>query len=299
MKHLYTLTANLLAETTGRYESVSPNRTHRALGESFQVGGKGINVAKMAQRLGTFSTAVCFPGGHTGDRCIAWLNTQSFAVQAFRQMAETRAGWVVRDSAGIETTFLGCDRHVEEEPWVAAMHHLAHALKPGDMLAICGSIPGWRPALADPLGRLLDRIAGNVFVAVDTYGAPLTDLTQYPIDLVKINRDELKGVLPAGEEERDLSEALVRIRQDHRKVSRWVITGGADPVVGLDEDGRLFQTEPLLVETVSAVGCGDVLLAGLVQALAVENRPLEEALIRAMPLAAANAASPGIADFDL
>lgn len=299
MKHLYTITGNLLAETTATYPSVSPKGTHRAVAESFQVGGKGINVAKMAQRLGIFSTAICFPGGHTGDRCIAWLNTQKFGVDLFRQTAETRSGWVVRDSEGCETTFLGCDRQLEEEPWLAAISYLRHELKNGDTLTICGSIPGWRTELANPLGGLLDEIAGEVFVAVDTYGPPLTDLLRHPIDLVKINRAEFEGALKADMKDHDPREALVQFAREHPNVKRWVITAGSDPVLGLEEGGHPFEAKPPLVEVVSPVGCGDVLLAGLLHGLAHGNPSLAEALQEALPLAAANAASPGIADFAL
>jgi subtilisin family serine protease len=69
--------------------------------------------------------------------------------------------------------------------------------------------------------------------------------------------------------------------------------------VGLDEDGKRFRFDSPAVEVVSAVGCGDVLLAALMHGLVTDGLSLEGALTRALPLAAANAASPGIADFEL
>ena len=50
-QHLYTLTGNLLAERTLEFDHWSPGRTQRAKRQTFQVGGKGINVAKMLTRL--------------------------------------------------------------------------------------------------------------------------------------------------------------------------------------------------------------------------------------------------------
>lgn len=296
VKHLYTLTGNLLAETTGSYHSISPGETHRAVGESFQVGGKGINVAKMAQRLGVFSTAVCFPGGHTGERCLSWMRSQAFAVQPFRQASETRSGWVVRTDAG-ETTFLGADRNLEEEPWVEAMHYFERTLEANDFFAICGSLPGWRSALTKPLGRLLETIAGKVFVAVDTYGAPLEEITRHPVDLVKINREELQSMQVEGGMKNSVVDTLRALAMAKPNVRRWVVTSGGGPVTALEKNRPPVQLDALPVKVVSPVGCGDVLLAGLIQQLAVEGASLEEALRRAMPLAAANAASPGIADF--
>ncbi len=51
--HFYTFTGNLLAERTLTFADWAPGRTQRAREESFQVGGKGINVAKMLRRLGS------------------------------------------------------------------------------------------------------------------------------------------------------------------------------------------------------------------------------------------------------
>ncbi|MBK8476911.1 MAG: hypothetical protein IPL39_11565 [Opitutaceae bacterium] len=63
MPHLFTVTANLLWEQTLFYNEWQPGRTQRATRSAFQVGGKGINVAKMLARLGSPHSAVCFPGG--------------------------------------------------------------------------------------------------------------------------------------------------------------------------------------------------------------------------------------------
>lgn len=57
---VFTLTGNLLAERTLEFDRWLPGTTQRARAESFQVGGKGINVTKMPTRLGCPSTALCF-----------------------------------------------------------------------------------------------------------------------------------------------------------------------------------------------------------------------------------------------
>ncbi len=48
---------------------------------------------------------------------------------------------------------------------------------------------------------------------------------------------------------------------------------------------------------VSPTGSGDVLLASLLDSLFRRERPLDDAVAAALPLAAANAAHPGIAEF--
>jgi fructose-1-phosphate kinase PfkB-like protein len=53
------------------------------------------------------------------------------------------------------------------------------------------------------------------------------------------------------------------------------------------------------VQEISPTGCGDVMLAALIEALWIRGLSLEAAVAAALPLAAANAAHPGVAEFDL
>src|SRR4051812_33795949 len=109
--HIFTLTGNLLAERTLEFDRWSPGRTQRATRETFQVGGKGVNVAKMLTRLGVPNTALCFIGGTPGAECEQWLRERHFNFRAFGTASPTRVGTVVRDASGAhsETTFLGPD----------------------------------------------------------------------------------------------------------------------------------------------------------------------------------------------
>src|SRR3954466_7608173 len=100
--HIFTLTGNLLAERTLEFERWSPGRTQRATRETFQVGGKGINVAKMLTRLGVANTALCFIGGAPGAECEQWLRKHDFNVHAFATASPSRAGTVVRDASGAQ-----------------------------------------------------------------------------------------------------------------------------------------------------------------------------------------------------
>ena len=93
---ILTLTGNLLAERTQEFATWLPGKTQRAQTESFQVGGKGINVSKMLNRLGAPNTALCFTGGAPGAECDAWLRARNFTYRAFATGAPTRTGLVVR-----------------------------------------------------------------------------------------------------------------------------------------------------------------------------------------------------------
>src|SRR5438270_688245 len=103
MKPIFTLTGNLLWEKTLTFTDWAPGRTHRAAAESFQVGGKGINVARMLGRLGEPAIALCFPGGATGAECITWLRAKKIPYRTFDAVTPTRVGLVVRGGKRRET----------------------------------------------------------------------------------------------------------------------------------------------------------------------------------------------------
>jgi 1-phosphofructokinase len=286
--HIFTLTGNLLAERTFEFERWEPGRTQRATAASFQVGGKGINVARMLTRLGVANTALCFTGGSIGDECSAWLRQQGFACRSFPTVQPTRSGLVVRDRSGThrETTFLGIDAPPDAQA-VAACAEFLNANAKGNVLALCGSFPGWSSADFAPLRAAIDRWRSDGVLVVDTYGAPLADLVRAPLALLKINADELRSL--NAERVEDLPSHLEHV----------IISDGPRQICFRDSKSTVARRTPPEVREISPTGSGDVLLACVLEAWIVRRLPLAAALDFAIPYAAANAAHPGIAEFPL
>ncbi len=294
---IYTLTGNLLAERTLEFSAWSAGQTQRALRESFQVGGKGINVSKMLHRLGTPTTALGFIGGATGAECAAWLARQKFASQLFPTGLPTRSGLVVRSGTQPETTFLGPDAAPDAAAISACAEYL-DAQPRGQVLALCGSFPGWSSLEFDPLRAALSRWLGPGQVAADTYGPPLAWCASQPIALVKINATELRTLFPSAPPAASVS-TLIRSAAARGPVPRWVVTDGASPVWFQEGAGEPASLTPPRVPEVSPTGSGDVLFACVLDSLFRRRATLAEAVTRALPYAAANAAHAGVADFPL
>jgi 1-phosphofructokinase len=294
--HFYTLTCNLLAERTLNFDGWSAGRTQRAVSESFQVGGKGINVSKMLNRLQAPNTALCFAGGMSGMECVTWLRNRGFRFAAFPAQAPTRTGTVVRDRHAPETTFLGPDAALDGAALAACVEFL-DAQPSGQVLALCGSVPGWSSATCDPLRGALERWSQRGTLAIDTYGPPLAWAVRQPAALVKVNRAEFVGLFEDGLRA-DISAAL-SAAAERWPVRAWIVTDGADEVWSCERGCTPLATRPPAVPEVSATGSGDVLLAGVLDAMHRRGVPLQQALAFAIPLAAANAAHPGIAEFPL
>lgn len=290
--HIFTLTGNLLAERTLEFATWVPGATHRAQRESFQVGGKGINVSKMLNRLGAPNTALCFTGGSAGEECVVWLTERGFSYRAFGTNRPTRTGTVIRSLEQPETTFLG----VDVVPSPAALRGCAEFLddqRDGQILAVCGSLPGWAASDYEPLRAALERWATRGLLVADTYGPPLAWFARRSLALVKINESELRTLTG---DHRPTPEILAKPPAAFA-TRRWVISNGPHPVWFRDTDSVPDALLPPTVHEVSPTGSGDVLLASLLVSLFHDDLPLPAAVERALPLAAANAAHPGIAEF--
>jgi len=298
MPHLLTLTANLLWEQTLVFKEWQPDRTQRATRSSHQVGGKGINVSKMLTRLGAANSAVCFPGGATGVVVEAWLRERGFVLKTFPAAApETRSGVVIR-SLRTETTFLGPDQPLDPAAVRSAAALLAAEPKES-VLAVCGSIPGWEGPTGAAFRELFQSWRG--LLVADTYGPPLKWLVERPLALVKINRDEFDRLVPPAPGDKSELAFTMRLSETVARypVAAWIISDGAKPVWCALKDGTTTTLRPPPIREVSATGSGDVLLAALLHAHFNLGQPWPEALAYALPLASANAAHEGIAEFPL
>jgi fructose-1-phosphate kinase PfkB-like protein len=123
-------------------------------------------------------------------------------------------------------------------------------------------------------------------LVVDTYGPPLADLARQRLALLKINEDE-RRTLPVSAGCDPLAG-----------VQRWIVTDGPRPVRFREAKGLEESITPPAVREISATGSGDVLLAGVIAALFFRRQSLRDAVAFAIPLAAANAAHPGVAEFE-
>jgi fructose-1-phosphate kinase PfkB-like protein len=295
--HIFTLTGNLLLEHTLEFDVWSPGRTQRARSETFQVGGKGVNVSKMLNRLGAPNTALCFSGGAAGHTCEDWLREKNFSFRAFPALAPTRRGTVIRDlsRAYRETTFLGPDVAPDAEAIRACVDFLS-TQPTGSVLAICGSLPGWESADFDPLRELLHRWPERGCLIVDTYGPPLAWFVERAAALIRINRTELETLFSPTEAKLSSGELLLKLR-DRGGALRWAVTDGPGPVWFLADHNAPETITGPVVREVSATGSGDVMLACILFARFHRGLSWRDSVAWSLPFAAANAAHPGIAEF--
>lgn len=291
---IHTLTGNLLAEYTQEHRPWTPGHTSRAQTSFFQVGGKGVNVAKMLHRLGHPTEALAFAGGGTGQDCRDWFARQPFTHRLWPSATPTRVGLVVRSNGQPETTFLGPDTAPDAAALNAMATHLRD-LPAQDIVALCGSFPGWTSPDSLPLRTVLMELAGQGRLVADTYGPPLVDVAAGAPIVIKINASELRALHPAATTQ-TVPQLLTR-NTGTKAAHTWIISDGPGTVWVARPDQPPVALTPPTVKEVSPTGSGDVLLAVWLQGHYGLGLDPVAATKRALPYASANAGHPGIADF--
>lgn len=298
MPAILTFTANIVAETTYYVSDWRAGQTSRATQERFQVGGKGINVSKMLQRLGADTTAICFPGGDFGPMCEQWLIDHERHFKSFSEGCITRSGSIVRAPRLKEVSILGTDSHVSIESAQNSVNYLASLTDPY-ILAICGVFQDWDKPNWKPLRDWLPNRGEHVRLAVDTYGPSLPWFARQKPDIIKINRQELETLFDENVSDSPTHLLMKRASRNH-DCPLWIVTDGESAIWTLEPGGEPRATQPPAADCLSPIGCGDVFFATLLdQRYNHPENELTAAIELSAEYASRNAASTEIASFSL
>jgi 1-phosphofructokinase family hexose kinase len=271
---------------------------HRPLGFVQTAGGKGLNAARAAHRLGGGVRVAAILRGHAGRWLEETLQAEGIEGAFVWTHGENRSSLSVADrSARNLTEFYEHGPVAPEAAWVELIEATSRMFRSGSWLTISGSMPqglsdgGYRDLVAEA------RAAG-VRVALDAEGEPLRIALEAGPEVVKVNAAEAEGLLgEAASSREDASIACARLQalaggDGHA----GIVTRGADGVTVAAPDGTRY--EGVLYERGRyPVGSGDAFLAGLVVGLERDD-PWPDALVLALGAAAANAELPGAGALD-
>ncbi len=249
-------------------------------------GGKGINVARMLKQLGQPALAMSFAGGASGEKLKKILSQESISMRWIATNSETRIGFDLQGC--LHAWWLENGTELEAMAIENFMHELKIELSGISFLALSGTIPGKKNQ--DFYLRILEECRSfNGEIFVDARGKALEAACSLGGFFLKHNRDETMetfGFDPMSDKE--LAE-LIRIWQKKKIWGAMITDGGRDVKLW---DGQLVYTiSPAPVKEVSAVGCGDATLAGLIYGRS-KGMTLIQASMLGLAAGAADAESP-------
>jgi 1-phosphofructokinase/tagatose 6-phosphate kinase len=295
---IVTVTLNAAIDRTLNVPNFQLGHRHRASDALTLAGGKGINVARALKGMGVPVVATGLAGGRTGTRIIEELTGEAILNDFVRIAGESRTSTAVVDpTGGTYTEINEWGPHVEADELRMLLDKLHYLSNGADFVVVAGSLPrGVDQGFYADLVRELSR--QQVPTVLDTEAEPLRHGLEAEPFLVSPNQREAEALV--GQEFYE--------RQDFALALEHIAELGARNVLITNESGcfarlregrktRRYRATAPLVDAVSSVGSGDVLLAAYIAAHAA-GRSVEEALAEAVAAGAASTLEVGAGRFD-
>jgi 1-phosphofructokinase len=279
---------NLSIDRTIELTRLIPYGTNRALSTRIDPGGKAVNVALMAARLGARAAITGFMREENARLFLDRLEAEGVAADFFTLPGAMRVNLKALDrGAGAVTEFNEAGAPVSPEDLVHIAEKVSARAEKGGWLVLTGSLP---PGCPKDFYLTLIRAAGGCSVALDADGEALALAIEGRPRLVKPNRKELEGLTGRAMETLD-DVRLGAMALIERGVEIVVVSLGDKGALAVGRGECLFA-EPPEVAVRSTVGAGDAMVAGLTVAL--ENgADLCTALRTAAAAAGAAVGTPG------
>jgi tagatose 6-phosphate kinase len=249
-------------------------------------GGKGINVAKVANLLGEKVIATGFTGGHTGDFINSFLTNAGIKTSFITIESDTRTCINIDDNTnGKQTELLEPGAFISQEKQDEFISHFKELLKECDIIAISGSVPAGIDENYYPKLIELAKKAGRK-VILDTSGKLLKAGINACPHIIKPNRDEMIDYIGRDiKTKEEIIEAATEIRA--KGLETVIVSLGKDGAIFVTADG-VYQGITPDIKIVNTVACGDSLVAGFATGIS-RNLPIKEAIKLAMAVSTANA----------
>jgi 1-phosphofructokinase family hexose kinase len=295
---IVTVTLNAAIDRTLTVPNFQVGQRHRASAGVTLAGGKGINVARALKRLGMPVVATGLAGGRTGMRLVEELTGEAILNDFVRIGDESRTSTAVVDpTSGSYTEINEWGPLVADEELEMLLDKVRYLSRGADFVVFAGSLP--RAVDSDFYGELIrDLNRRQVSTVLDSEGEPLRIGLEAEPFLVSPNQREAEALV--GQEFYELQDFALALEHIGELGARNVLITNESGCFARLREGRKTRRYHALapsVEPVSAVGAGDVLIAGFIAAH-VEGRSAEEALRTAVAAGAASTLELGAGRFD-
>jgi 6-phosphofructokinase 2 len=288
---IVTLTINPSIDIFVNVGHVEPTRKMRCSAPKRDPGGGGINVARVAHRLGGNVAAIYPTGGAIGQLLQRLVEREGIVSLVTPSHVETRENLTAyEEESGEQFRFVLPGSRLHESEWQACLAKLAQ-ISPGPKYVVAsGSEP---PGVPDDFFARVVRQAKamGAEAIVDTTGAALAAVLKEGVAMIKPNLAELSEFVGASlDNDKDRIAACRKLVTDGRAAAVALTLG--DQGALLVTASRIWRAQPMTIDVVSAVGAGDSFLGGMVAALA-GGKSMAEAFRVAVAASTAAVMSPG------
>ena len=295
---IYTVTLNPAIDKVLFLDEYQRSRTNRLTNTLETIGGKGTHVSINLKLLGVQNTALGIALGENGKKIVKNLEGWGIDVQYLHFALpgmESRTNYeIVEDSGHICTMFTERGPLLPVSITDDLLKQIKELLKPGDMLVLAGDANNVEDtAIYSKLALAAKKPGVKVFL--DASGNYLKEGLHSSPFLIKPNLEELNFI--AGRDLKTEAEIVAAMQSlDAFNIPMVAMTWGRNGAI-VKNDQDFFRVEPIKVQAVNEVGCGDAFLSGVIAGM-VQNLSMEETCKLAAAVSAAAAESEITAGFD-
>ncbi len=265
MAKVITVTLNPCLDATLNLEVLTSGAVNRAKKSMLDAGGKGINVSRALKNFGVESVALGIVGGEKGKILKSKLAAEGVAEELFEVEGETRTNYkIFSESTGETTDINEAGIALSRAELDGFFDIYARHLQQAELAVLAGSVP---PGLPDSIYRELAEMAAKegVKVIMDTSGERLKEGIKAKPYAIKPNIDEFSELL--ARPMKSINDILAGIKEiESGGIELVVVSMGADGAIFMQGDVA-YKTGALAVNTKSAVGCGDSVVAGIIYSM--------------------------------
>jgi 1-phosphofructokinase/tagatose 6-phosphate kinase len=296
---IVTVTMNAALDRTLTVPNFQRGHRHRASEKLTLAGGKGITIARALKTLGVPVVATGLAGGRNGRRILEELAEEAILNDFVRIEDESRTSTAVADpTSGTFTEVIEWGPLVREAELEVLKEKLEYLARGAELVVFAGTLPR---GVADDFYADAIRSLGRrgVLTVLDSEGESLRVGLEAEPFLVSPNRIEAEAVVGQEfSEDEDFLDALEQLGDLGARNALITHDRGCFALLRGDRGQRTrYRAESPVVEAVSGLGSGSVLLAGFIAAWLEDVKP-EDALRRAVAAGTASTRSVGAGRFD-
>lgn len=291
INNVATLTMNPAIDVNTSIDNVAAERKLRCSNPSREPGGGGINVSRAIRKLGGESIALYTSGGLTGQMFQELLDNEGLNHKPIPIKGQTRENIIVfEESSTLQYRLCMPGPILTDLELKLSLDELSSLVPKPDFVVVSGSLPPSAPKdFYAQVARVAKQLGSKVIV--DTQGEPFRLALEEGLFLIKPNIRELSQLadhtIYNEKQIEDMAEKIVR--------NKW----SEVVVVSLGAAGALLVTldksqyiRPPAVPTISKVGAGDSMVAGIVLALA-QGKTIQDAVCFGVAAGTAAVMTPG------
>lgn len=264
---------NICVDHTIEIDELLPGHVQRPRSGVVTLGGKGVNVARVARTLNDSATILSFVPEGDEERLIALARSEGADLRGPRVEGRARGATIILEYSGRVTVLNEPGVAVDATRWDALLDEVRALSSLHDTMVCSGSLPPGSPS--DSYARVVGAAHDlGMRCVVDSAGPVLREAALAGADVVSPNLAEAESLLFAGRPEdvdppgTDVVDRAARAVQGLIELgARHVVVSAGSHGAAFDLDGRVAWCRAPVVDVVNPIGAGDSLIGGLVHAL--------------------------------